>query len=48
MREHKKLEEVAVQRFQLIAPLLEEGLDTAKVRQLKDQIAKQMVFQIEQ
>jgi hypothetical protein len=26
MRNQKKVEEIAVQRFQLIAPLLEEGL----------------------
>lgn len=40
MRDHKKAEEVAVQRFQLISPLLENGLDAAKATQLKDQIAK--------
>lgn len=40
MRDHKKSEELAVQRFQLISPLLAEGLDAGKIRELKDQIAK--------
>ena len=40
MRNHKKSEELAVQRFQLISPLLAEGLDAGKVKELKDQIAK--------
>ncbi|MGF6952424.1 putative transposase [Neobacillus sp. B4I6] len=40
MRDQKKAEEIAVQRFQLIAPLLAEGLDAGKAKQLKDQICK--------
>jgi len=40
MGNHRKVEETAVQRFQLIAPLLEEGLDAGKAKQLKDQICK--------
>lgn len=40
MRDQKKAEETAVQRFQLIAPLLAEGLDAGKAKQLKDQICK--------
>ncbi|MDQ0415822.1 DDE-type integrase/transposase/recombinase [Mesobacillus stamsii] len=40
MSDHKKSEELAVQRFQLISPLLAEGLDAGKVKELKDQIAK--------
>jgi putative transposase len=40
MRDQKKAEETAVQRFQLIAPLLEEGIDAGKAKQLKDQICK--------
>lgn len=40
MRDHKKSEELAVQRFQLISPLLAEGLDAGKVKELREQIAK--------
>lgn len=40
MRNQKKAEEIAVQRFQLIAPLLAEGLDAGKVKQLKEEICK--------
>lgn len=40
MSDHKKSEELAVQRFQLISPLLAEGLDAGKVKELRDQIAK--------
>ncbi|WLR54804.1 DDE-type integrase/transposase/recombinase [Mesobacillus subterraneus] len=40
MSDHKKSEEMAVQRFQLISPLLAEGLDAGKVKELRDQIAK--------
>lgn len=40
MRDQKKAEEMATQRFQLIAPLLAEGLDPGKARELKDIIAK--------
>ncbi|MCC3359722.1 DDE-type integrase/transposase/recombinase, partial [Bacillus sp. REN16] len=34
----KKAEEIAVQRFQLISPLLAEGLDAGKAKELKAQI----------
>lgn len=37
---HKKAEEVAVQRFQLISPLLAEDLDAGKAMQLKVQICQ--------
>ena len=40
MKDQKKAEEIAVQRFQLIAPLLEEGLDAGKSKELKYQIRK--------
>lgn len=40
MRDHKKSEELAVQKFQLISPLLAEGMDAGKAKELKDQIAK--------
>jgi len=40
MRDHKKAEEVAVQRFQLISPLLAEDLDAGKAMQLKVQICQ--------
>ncbi|WP_251028990.1 DDE-type integrase/transposase/recombinase [Bacillus sp. ISL-40] len=40
MRDQKKAEEIAVQRYQLIAPLLAEGLDAGKAKQLKEQICK--------
>jgi len=40
MRDQKKAEEIAVQRFQLIAPLLAEGLDAGKTKELKDHICK--------
>ncbi|WP_246861194.1 helix-turn-helix domain-containing protein [Bacillus sp. REN3] len=36
----KRSEELAVQRYQLIAPLLAEGLDAGKAKELKDQITK--------
>lgn len=39
MRNQKKAEEIAVQRFQLIAPLLAEGLDAGKAKELKNQIS---------
>jgi putative transposase len=41
MREQKKAEAVAEQRMQLLSPLLVEGLDSAKARQIKLQIRKQ-------
>lgn len=40
MRDQKRAEEVAVQRFQLISPLLAEGLDAGKAAQLKTQICQ--------
>lgn len=40
MRDYKKSEELAVQRFQLISPLLAEGLDAGKRKELKEQIVK--------
>lgn len=40
MRDQKKSEDIAVQRFQLIAPLLADGLDTGKAKELKKQISK--------
>jgi transposase InsO family protein len=40
MRDQKKAEEVAAQRFQLISQLLAEGLDAGKVAQLKTQICQ--------
>ncbi|WP_066442445.1 DDE-type integrase/transposase/recombinase [Cytobacillus gottheilii] len=40
MRNHKKSEELAVQRFQLISPLLAEGLDAGKIKELKNQIVQ--------
>ena len=41
MRDQKKAEELAMQRVQLLSPLLQEGLDAAKARQLKLQICEQ-------
>ena len=35
MRNDKKAEEIAVMRFELISPLLAEGLDAGKAAQLK-------------
>ena len=35
MRNQKKAEEMATQRFQLISPLLMDGLDPAKAKQVK-------------
>uniref|UniRef100_UPI0026140D68 helix-turn-helix domain-containing protein n=1 Tax=uncultured Metabacillus sp. TaxID=2860135 RepID=UPI0026140D68 len=40
MKNQKKAEEMAVQRFQLISPLLAEGLDAGKAKELKNQICK--------
>jgi putative transposase len=40
MRSQKKAEEIAVQRFQLIAPLLTDGVDDGKAKQLKEEICK--------
>ena len=41
MRDGKKAEEIAVLRFQLLSPLLEDGLDPAKLRGMKVQICAQ-------
>jgi putative transposase len=40
MRDQKKAEELAVQKFQLISPLLTEGLDPGKAAQIKAQICQ--------
>ncbi|MFS0647392.1 DDE-type integrase/transposase/recombinase [Siminovitchia sp. 179-K 8D1 HS] len=40
MKDQRKAEEIAAQRFQLISPLLAEGLDAGKAKQLKDEISK--------
>lgn len=40
MRNQKKAEEIAAQRFQLISPLLAEGLDAGKAKELKNHICK--------
>ncbi|NSW91959.1 MAG: hypothetical protein HPY74_15045 [Firmicutes bacterium] len=41
MRDNKKAEAIAAQRVQLISPLLEEGLDPAKAKQIKARICDQ-------
>jgi putative transposase len=41
MRDQKKAEDIATQRIQLLSPLLTEGLDSAKARQIKNQICQQ-------
>lgn len=41
MRDKKKAEAVATERVQLLSPLLAEGLDPAKARQIKAQICEQ-------
>ncbi|AEP00048.1 DDE-type integrase/transposase/recombinase [Weizmannia coagulans] len=38
--DHKKADEMAAQRFQLISPLLADGLDAGKAKELKEQICK--------
>lgn len=40
MRDHKKTEEMAAQRVQLLSPLLADGLDAAKAKQIKSQICE--------
>ncbi|WP_284035544.1 helix-turn-helix domain-containing protein [Neobacillus sp. 114] len=40
MRDQKKAEEIAVQRFQLFSPLLADGLDAGKAKELKNHICK--------
>jgi putative transposase len=39
MIDHKKAEEIAIQRVQSIAPLLQPALDPAQYQVLKDKIA---------
>ena len=41
MKNQKKAEAVAVERMQLLAPLLAEGLDNAKAKQIKESICRQ-------
>ena len=41
MRDQRKAEDIATQRVQLLSPLLAEGLDPAKARQIKSQICQQ-------
>lgn len=41
MKDRKKAEEIAVKRMQWLSPLLADGLDAGKVRQLKAQICAQ-------
>jgi hypothetical protein len=41
MKDQKKAEAVASERMQLLAPLLAEGLDTARASQIKRQICEQ-------
>ncbi|SHE99790.1 Winged helix-turn helix, partial [Desulforamulus putei DSM 12395] len=42
MKDQKKAEEIAALRVQLLSPLLADGLDPAKARQIKTQICEQM------
>jgi putative transposase len=41
MKDQNKAEEIAAQRFQILAPLLADGLDPAKARQMKAGICEQ-------
>lgn len=41
MKDWKKAEDIAVNRVQLLSPLLAEGLDAAKIREIKAQICEQ-------
>ena len=41
MRDQKKAEAIAQGRMELLAPLLAQGLDPAKAKQLKTQICTQ-------
>ncbi|HML32201.1 DDE-type integrase/transposase/recombinase [Sporomusa sphaeroides] len=41
MKDQKKAEAIAVERVQLLSPLLSEDLDSAKARQIKGQICEQ-------
>lgn len=42
MKDQKKAEQVAADRVQLLAPLLTEGLDPAKAREIKHRICEQI------
>lgn len=42
MKDQKKAEQVAADRVQLLAPLLTEGLDPAKAREIKQRICEQI------
>lgn len=41
MKHGQRTDELAAQRFQLLSPLLAEGLDQAKISQVKDQICQE-------
>lgn len=41
MKNQKKAEQIAVERVQLLSPLLAEGIDSAKARELKKKICEQ-------
>lgn len=41
MRDERKAEEIAAQRVQLLSPLLQEGLDPAKARQIRARICEE-------
>ena len=41
MKDQKKAEQIAAERVQLLAPLLEQGLDPAKAREIKAEICEQ-------
>ncbi|MBU5445672.1 DDE-type integrase/transposase/recombinase [Paenibacillus sp. MSJ-34] len=41
MKDRKKAEQIAAERVQLLAPLLTEGLDPAKAREIKQRICEQ-------
>lgn len=41
MRDQRKAEEIAAQRLQMISPLLQEGLDPAKAREIRIRICEE-------
>lgn len=41
MKDHKKADEIAVERVQLLTPILTAGTDAGKIREAKDQICQQ-------
>jgi putative transposase len=41
MKDQRKAEEIAAQRMQILSPLLAEGLDSAKAREIKNRICEQ-------